>query len=121
MLTKSQAETGKDYVVLQGRFYSPVQLHIQGVGHTANRKYGISANVFVEKEVAQYLGKQPRPLLSKAQTGQKYFKIQARPRKQTLHFQFVDGAANRSYGMSFDVTREAAGALWTWCVENLID
>lgn len=118
---KSQAETGKDYVVLQGALYSPTTLHIQGVGRKANRSYGISANVQIPSEFGAYLAKQATPNSSKAGTGRRYMKLAARPRLSCVHFQVVDGVNNRGYGAAFDVPRQAAQELWTWLVENYFD
>lgn len=117
----SKANTGRPYVVLQGREYDGGILHVQFQGHEGNRKYGAAFNVKVDAGVLGYAEKnKKRENKSLAATGAVYCEMQARPRQDTVHFQVVDGRANRSYGLAFDVPREGNEELWVYLAESII-
>lgn len=119
-IKQSEAGTGRKYVVMQGRAYPGGVLHLQGAGHKANRKYGISFNVTPGDENTNYVDGQDRTLDSMANTGQKYYPVFVRPRQTTIHFQVKNGSTNRNYGRAFDVPREGNEALWTWLAEAIL-
>ena len=121
MIVKSKANTNRPYVQFQGRKYPGSILHVQFEGHAANREYGAAFNVEVEAEVLAYVEKNKKEEnISLAETDAIYCTIQARPREDTVHFQVVNGAANRDYGFAFDVPRAENGELWTYLAEEIL-
>ena len=122
MIVKSKAGTDRPYVQFQGRKYPGSILHVQFEGHAANREYGAAFNVEVEAEVLAYVEKNKKEENQSLYPGscETYCTLQARPREDTVHFQVVNGAANRDYGFAFDVPRAENGELWTYLAEEIL-
>ena len=105
----SKANTGKHYIKLQARTYSPTRLHVQGLGASQNRDYGVAVTVAVPESLATFFNNQVHDQLSLAGSGETYVAFQARFRTETddtVHCQLIgsDGdTLNRDYGASFDI------------------
>jgi len=121
MIVMSKANTERPYVQFFGRQYPGGILHVQIAGHEGNRKYGAAFDVKVGAEVLAYVEKNKKwENKSLAKTGAVYCTMQARPRENTVHFQVVNGGANREYGMAFDVPRNENSGLWMYLAESII-
>ena len=104
----SLAGTGRDYAVIQGRV-DGTQLKIQGAGPEVNRGYGLSIIVPIPAELATWMSGIKATIKSLANSGQRYFAMQAAELDYSdfkVRVQVAGTKLNRSYGAVFSVADE---------------
>jgi len=114
-MVKSLATGKTDYVSVRLRKADACRLHLQGEGASVNRNYGISGNIAVTPDFANYINNLPKDFYSLAGTGRQYVNAQVAIREDTLHFQVngvpFDGNGHRDYGAILDISVDSFFAL----------
>jgi len=99
---KSLAESGKDYIVIQGRIRDG-KLHIQGKGPYINRDYGVATNIPVADHFIKFMESCTHSLTSLV-TDRAYVPMQFRVYPDNwIHIQIKGPQHNRNYGAVLDV------------------
>jgi len=107
MLTNSLAGSETKYVCLQARVLKNGNLHIQGLGMSVNRSYGMSATIdysYFIFALMEYFKKLDYNLLSCVDSPKKYFPLRATFYNggTEIHFQIKSQITlGKEYGTSF--------------------
>lgn len=101
MGTKSFASGNNDYVAVQAVVQGD-SLHIQGIGPSVNRPYGVAVDLTAPSDLVTWFKGLPRTNPSGTGSKNRYAPMQTALRSGKVHFQVNGPSLNRTYGAAFD-------------------
>lgn len=114
-MVKSLASVKDDYVMVQGVVQDDC-LHIQGLGPSINRPYGVAVTLTAPMSFLNWFRGLARPEHSATGSSNRYTPFQVALRGKSVHGQVAGPGFNRSYGAAFDTENEDLYSFLEVCV-----